>query len=282
MKVVVVYNPKSGGGLTRSELRALFNKYDLTIDTFVPIDDKMSRKLAPFIKKKATIVAVGGDGTLSGVAGLIAGTPAVFAPLPGGTLNHFTKDLGISQDIEEAVARLSHAKIQEIDVARVNGTVFINNSSIGLYPSSLRMRDRFEQYLGKWLAALISSIRTLVRFRTYNVTIGDETFRTPFVFVGNNIYSLEGLGGVTRNRLNKGVLSVFIARTSSRLVLFKIVLFALIGQMHLLDEFDERKTTRLSIVSKRKRLSVSRDGEVMHLKPPLTYEIQAGVLRILY
>jgi diacylglycerol kinase family enzyme len=282
MKVVLVYNAKAGSGLSSAELRILFGKHNISIDALVSVDDTMNHKLAPFIKKKATIVAVGGDGTLSGVAGLIAGTQAVFAPLPGGTLNHFTKDLGISQDIDGAIAKLAQANVRTIDVARVNGIVFINNSSIGLYPSSLRMRDRFERYLGKWLAAIVSSIRTLIRFRTYNVTIGNETFHTPFVFVGNNVYSLEGIGGVTRTALDKGILSVFIARTSSRLVLFKIVLFALIGKMHLLDEFDERKTTKLSIETKRRRLNISRDGEVMRLKSPLTYEIQPGVLRILY
>lgn len=280
MNIVLVYNSKAGGKLTASKLRELCAEHGITIGTLIPIDDNLAQTLAPFIKSKAIIAAVGGDGTLSGVAGIVAGTDAVFAPLPGGTLNHFTKDLGISQDLNEAIAKLSHAVTRTIDVAKVNDTVFINNSSIGLYASSLRMRDRFEQYLGKWLAAIISSVRALVRLRTYNVTIEDETFHTPFVFVGNNIYSLKD--GLARTALDDGILSVFIARTSSRAVLLKIVLFALIGKTHLLDEFDERRTTRLTIESRRRRLSVSRDGEIMHVTPPLVYTVQAGALRIRY
>jgi diacylglycerol kinase family enzyme len=282
MNIILVHNSKAGSGYTEAELRELCKKYGIHIEKCIAVNDTLTRTLAPFIEKGATIVAVGGDGTLSTVAGMIAGTKAVLAPLPGGTLNHFTKDLGISQDIDEAVSRLPHATAHLIDVGEVNGTIFINNSSIGLYPSSLRMRDRFERYVGKWFAAAISSIRALVRFRTYTVTIDDETFHTPFVFVGNNGYVFKGIAGVTRESLSQGALSVFIARTTSRLVLFKIVLFSLVGQMHLLDEFDERKTTRLHIESKRKQLSVSRDGEVMHTRPPLDYVIKPGFLHVLY
>jgi diacylglycerol kinase family enzyme len=282
MKVVLVYNPKAGSRYSEAELRDLCRKYDISIEKSIPVSDKLTSALVPFIQKGATILTIGGDGTLSSVAGMIVGTNAVFAPLAGGTLNHFTKDLGISQNIDEALSRLPNAKVRSVDVGDVNGTVFINNSSIGLYSSSLHMRDRFEQYVGKWLAATISSIRALIRFRTYTVTIDDETFHTPFVFVGNNEYVLKGISGVTRESLTKGVLSVFIARTTSRLVLFKIVLFALVGKMHLLDEFDERKTTKLRIESRRKRLSVSRDGEVMRKRPPLTYVMKPGSLRILY
>ena len=282
MNVILVYNPKSGSALPAAELRALCKKHGIGVERLVPVNDEFRSVLAPFIKKHATIAVAGGDGTLSSVAGLMAGTKAVFAPLPGGTLNHFTKDLGIPQDMDTAIARLSRAKVRTVDVAEVNGTVFINNSSIGLYPSSLRMRDRFERYVGKWTAAVVASIRALVRFRTYTVTIDGETFHTPFVFVGNNAYSISGPGGVARTVLTKGVLSVFIARTTSRLALFKIALFALVGKAYLLDEFDKRETARVTIASKRSRLSVSRDGEVVRVAPPLAYASRPGDLRILY
>jgi diacylglycerol kinase family enzyme len=184
--------------------------------------------------------------------------------------------------MDKAIARLKSATVHGVDVVNVNGEIFINNSSIGLYPSSLRFRNKFEKYLGKWLAAIIASIRAFVRLRTYNVTIDDETFRTPFVFVGNNQYQLDGVGGATRESLDKGDMSVFIARTSSHWALFKIALFALIGKARVLDEFDERKTKKLVIESRRKRLSVSHDGEVSRVKSPLVYEIKAGALRTLY
>lgn len=282
MKLVVVYNSKGGGKFTATSLKELFAAHNVEIEKMIPVDDSLDEAIAPFISSGVTIAVIGGDGTISSMAGKIMGSKATLAPLPGGTLNHFTKDLGVNQDMNEAIANLQAASVHLVDVGTVNETVFINNSSIGLYPSSLRFRDRFEKFLGKWLAATIASIRALVRFRTYRVTVDDETFTTPFVFVGNNIYKLDGVNGGVRESLDGGVLSVFIARTSSRIVLFKIVLFAVIGKMRLLDEFDERQTTKLRIESNRKRMSVSRDGEVRHIKPPLVYEIKKSMLRVLY
>jgi diacylglycerol kinase family enzyme len=282
MKLVVVYNSKGGGRFTAKVLKELFAAHDVEIEKMIPVDDFLDETVEPFIKAGAMIAAIGGDGTISSLAAKIVGSDATLVPLPGGTLNHFTKDLGVSQDMNVAIANLHTAKTHLVDVGAVNGTVFINNSSIGLYPSSLRFRGRYEKFLGKWLAATIASARAFVRFKTYSVTINNETFRTPFVFIGNNIYKLDGANGVVRSSLDEATLSVFIARTSSRLVLFKIVLFAAIGRVKLLDEFDERQTTKLHIQSKSRRLSVSRDGEVKRTVSPLMYEIRRGALKVFY
>lgn len=282
MKIVLVYNPKAGNALKLSELRTACKAHGLVIDRMIMIDDKLRKKLAPFVKKGALIVTYGGDGTLSRVAGMIAGTKAVFAPLPAGTLNHFTKDLGIPQNINAALKNLTTSKIKTVDVATVNGTVFINNSSIGLYPFSLRERRSFESYLGKWPAAVIAGVRTMVHSRTYRVTIEKETFRTPFIFVGNNIYEISNMGVAVRSRIDQGILSVFIVRTTSRWILLKIVLLVLIGKVHKLDEFEIRRVTSLTIETKHYHLSVSHDGEVSHMRSPLYYNIRSKALRLRY
>lgn len=282
MKIVIVYNSRSGSKFTARTLQEICAKHGVEVEKCISVNDLLDSTVQPYIDKGAVIAVVGGDGTVSSMAGKVLGTKAALAPLPGGTLNHFTKDLGIAQDMDEAIASLRVARKHAVDVGVVNGTVFINNSSIGLYPSSLRLRNRFEKYLGKWLAAVIASIRAFARFRTYSVTIDSETFRTPFVFIGNNIYALDGALGANRTALDEGVLSVFIARTTSRFVLFKIALFALVGKARVLDEFDERRTTELTIKSKRRRMSVSRDGEVKRVKSPLTYEIRKGSLNVLF
>ena len=280
MKIVLIYNPKSGSALSSETLRGKCQAAGLTVESLLPLGGELAKTLQPFIKKDSTIAAVGGDGTLSLVAGLLADTEAVFAPLPGGTLNHFTKDLGISQDIDEALHQLVRSRIHNVDIASVNDRAFINNSSIGLYPSSLHVRSRFEDSIGKWPAAVIASMRTLVRFRTYDVTIGKETFHTPFIFVGNNDYSIDGVGGITRTHLNKGELTVFVAKTVSRIALLKIMLFALIGRAKELNEFDVYHAQSLVIKARKNRLSVSRDGEVGRMISPLRYKIHPAALRI--
>jgi diacylglycerol kinase family enzyme len=167
-------------------------------------------------------------------------------------------------------------------VAAVNGRVFINNSSIGLYPSSLRERDKIEATFGKWPAAIVASVRTLVRLRAFTVTIGKETFRTPFVFVGNNEYKLDGIGAPVRTRLDGGILSIFVAKTVSRWSLLKICLFALVGRARMLNDFEVRKVTSMTIKTKKPHLHVSYDGEVRTFSSPLTYEIRKKALHVRY
>ena len=74
------------------------------------------------------VIAGGGDGTISAVASVLAGTGKVLGVLPLGTRNHFARDLGISGDLAEAVRVLSEGMERRVDVGEVNGRVFINNS----------------------------------------------------------------------------------------------------------------------------------------------------------
>lgn len=277
---VVVYNPRSGGSFGRSALAELFAAHTIAVSDWVSVKD-IDRDVPAHAKRGASIIAVGGDGTISHVASILSGTKAVLVPLPGGTLNHFTKDLGVPQDIGNALAGLHAALPKKVDVASVNGNLFVNNSSIGLYPSSLRLRGKLEARLGKWPAAFVATMRSLWNLRIYTIRVGNETFQAPFIFVGNNEYAIDSLGTTARTKLNEGVLSVFIAKTPSRRMLVKIAFYALIGRAHLLDEFDVRAVETITIEVNRSWLSVSYDGEVKRLTPPLVYKIIPQSLTVL-
>lgn len=281
MNIVIVYNPKSGSALSKKELRKKCDAVNIKVKAYIAIGDGFEHTLKPFIRTGAHIAVIGGDGTISAVAGLLAGTKATLIPLPGGTLNHFTKDLNIPQDIDQALERLATLSPRSIDVASVNTVFFINNSSIGLYPTSLRSREHLESFLGKWTAAVVATWRALVNFKTYTATIDDQTVTTPFVFIGNNRYKLDTIGGTSRTRLDEGILTVYITKTQSRRALLKIALFALIGHAKQLDTFEEFFPTTITIETNQSELSISHDGEVTKLKNPLRYEIQPATLNIL-
>jgi diacylglycerol kinase family enzyme len=138
------------------------------------------------------IVAAGGDGTMNGVAAALLGTETALGVLPLGTLNHFARDLNIPMDLEAAVANVFAGRVVRVDVGEVNGRPFLNNSSLGLYPSIVREReDEQRKGHGKWVAfaeAVVFAIRhyspLYVNLRTARQNqIAD---RTPFIFVGNN------------------------------------------------------------------------------------------------
>jgi diacylglycerol kinase family enzyme len=85
---------------------------------------------------------------------VLTGTGVPLGILPLGTLNHFAQDLDIPSDIEGAVDVISAACARQVDVAEVNGHVFINNSSIGIYPFLVLNRERRRRNEGraKWIA----------------------------------------------------------------------------------------------------------------------------------
>ena len=86
--------------------------------------------------------------------------------LPLGTFNHFAKDLGLPLELGAAARVAASGRVVRVDVGEVNGRVFINNSSIGLYPRLVRRRQRQQERLGrgKWAAFLFAALAVLRRY----------------------------------------------------------------------------------------------------------------------
>ncbi len=235
----------------------------------------------------ATIVAGGGDGTLNAVASHLVGTGTRFGILPLGTLNHFAKDLGIPLDPVEALQTIATGRVIAVDVGEVNGHYFLNNSSLGLYPDIVRDRIRQQRRLGrgKWLAFMWAVWGALRRspFLSVRLTVdGQATLhRTPFVFVGNNAYRMEGFQIGSRARLTDGVLSVYVADGARRWKLVALGLRALFGRLRQAREFREYRAAELRVETPHRRLRVATDGEVRKMDSPFLYRIHAGGLKVI-
>lgn len=231
------------------------------------------------------IVAGGGDGTISAVASVVAGSHTILGVLPMGTLNHFAKDLGVPADMNAAVRILADGKARKIDVGEVNGRIFVNNSGLGLYPAMVEQRER-EQKRGvsKWIATFWAAAKALTRYRLLTVrvaTSGEHLVRiTPIVFIGNNQYSMQSLNAGSRACLDAGQLSLYIPRHKKRLQLLWLSLRAILGQLRE-DDFDILLTQELWIATRRRHLRVTLDGEVAKLEAPLHYRIHPGALRVM-
>ncbi|RYF29736.1 MAG: sphingosine kinase [Chloroflexi bacterium] len=279
MNIVVVYNGKSGSALPKSELEQLFTTNSIAVDKMIDITVD-----ADSIKQHATkgtvIAAVGGDGTISSVADMLHNTDAILAPLPGGTLNHFTKDIGVDQDLGQAIRNLLLKRQKSVDLASVNKTVFINNSSIGLYPTSVREREQLQQSFGKWPSAVVASIKAFVKFKHYSVTINGQDYQTPFVFIGNNLYDLAD--GARRTSLSDGKLCVYLVASNKRSSLLKIVGYALFGSIHESEDLLAFQSDQVTIHAKKSFIRVSRDGETGTQETPLVYKSLPQVLNVLY
>src|ERR1700722_19290020 len=101
-------------------------------------------------KDPAFIGAAGGDGTIRTVVQELIGTGIPLLVVPAGTRNHFAKDLGI-EDLDGA-EKAAAGRVRSVDVGSVNGTYFVNNSSIGVYPKVVVRRELHERRLRKGVA----------------------------------------------------------------------------------------------------------------------------------
>src|SRR5438067_322164 len=140
------------------------------------------------------LIVGGGDGSVAAAAAALAGTETSLGILPLGTLNHFARDLGLPLNIDEAARLIASGPERRVDVAEMNGRIFINNSAIGLYPLMVVDRDLQRMRLGRSrrLAMIVASLRTLARFnhRRLTLTINDQqaVLDTTLLFVRTNDY----------------------------------------------------------------------------------------------
>ena len=232
------------------------------------------------------VVIGGGDGSVNSAASLLAGTGVPLGVLPVGTLNHFARDLGMPLELEEAALTIATAAPRAVDVAEVNGQVFVNNAVLGVYPYMVADRERRRERhgLSKWPAMALAFLRMLWRFPRRRLTLvidGDRRpVRTPALLVGVNAYDPQGFA-VRRPALDRGELFVVLARHRGPL---SFIWFAFRSAFLGLDgarDFEVHELHELEVTARASRLPVATDGELRRLRPPLRFRIRPGELLVL-
>ena len=293
MKIRVIVN-RGGGTLKGSDdeeqrIAAAFEAAGVKADLRMTEADDIvaAMKEAAAAPGLDAVVAGGGDGTLSCAAGQLAGSGRAFGILPLGTLNHLARDAGIPTDIEEAAKVIAAGHIREIDVAEVNGRVFVNNSAVGLYPDMVMLREMEQERLGrsKRMAMLSASFASLRNFRRHRLWISapglEAPVRTPLLFVGNNRYQVNLFGLGKRERLDEGELCLYAIRAGSRLRLFWAGIRGIFGRLDQQRDFITAYVPDAEISSDRGALTLSIDGETERMETPLRYRIRPKALRLI-
>jgi diacylglycerol kinase family enzyme len=290
--VAVIVNAGAGHGhddAAAAELRRLLAEARLDAELTLAEDgEAMIAAARRALDGGAELVAAGGgDGTINAVASVVADSGVAFGVLPLGTLNHFAKDLGIPLALPDAVRNLAQGHPVAVDVGEVNGRVFLNNSSLGLYPDIVHDREKQQRRLGrgKWPAALWAALGALRRYPCLSMRLAVDgqrlARRTPFVFIGNNVYTMRGLAIGERARLDAGVLSVYVAQHPTRLGLLRFAIDAVRGCLGEERDFDVLQAVDFEIETLKKRVRVATDGEVTVMRAPLRYRVRPGALRVL-
>ena len=291
-QAIVILNASAGGGCNAEFADNLAGKFqDAGLHVRVTLaasgDELVQTAERAVGEGYKTIVAGGGDGTLNAVASALVGSDVAFGILPLGTLNHFAKDLRIPLDLDSAVRTIAEGHTVPVDAGEINGRLFLNNSSLGLYPDTVRERERQQKRLGrgKWLAFFWAAVTALRRYPFLDLTIslGGKVFkrRTPFIFIGNNAYLMEGFNIGERERLDGANLSLYVVQRTGRMGLLALALRALFGRLRQAKDFDMLLAREIVIDTRHRAIRVSTDGEVSRMSPPLRYRIVPAALKVI-
>jgi len=233
------------------------------------------------------VVVGGGDGTLSSAAAELVGARTPLGVLPLGTRNHFARDLGLPTDLEEAARVIAAGHVREVDVGEVNGRVFLNNCSLGVYPDLVRDRETQEvrDDRRRWVATLRASWGSLRRFRVRTVTLNVDGriwhVTTPLVFVGNNRYDTRLFALGRRLLLEEGVLWLYVARNTSRLGIVRLGARMLLGRLEQAQDFEAVAAAEVELRTYRRALRLAVDGEVLPMVSPLRFRVRPRALAVL-
>jgi diacylglycerol kinase family enzyme len=210
-----------------------------------------------------------------------------FGVIPLGTFNYFARDLGIPLDPRAAAAAIATGHIRRVHVARVNGHLFLNNASFGLYRKLLEDRERVKQRFGRYkIVAVLSALATLWRFRqvyTLHIVLDGRhaTLRTPMLFFGLNSLQLEKLDLDVASCTHAGQMAVIALQPTSR---WQLLGLALRGALHGLHDSPELRCHGASQVlveqPGRSTTRVAVDGETVDCSLPLRFEVQRDALRV--
>ncbi|MBA3686032.1 MAG: hypothetical protein H0W72_12455 [Planctomycetes bacterium] len=286
-RMLVLVNAVAGTGSGPDAIGEAFARCDLT-PTIRPLNEGTIARLARGEGDAwDVVVAAGGDGTVASVAHALIGRRAALGVLPTGTLNHFARDLGLPLELPAAVAAVRSGVVRVIDVGEVNGRIFINNSSVGLYPSLLQERDRERRTRGrrKYPAMAVAMARAVRRFPNHRVrlAIGGKRFAplVPFVFVANNGYSWKHADFARRPNLDGGRLYCYVPPRSGRRAIARLMAAWLFDRVRHPEELVALPVERLQLDAAARSLAVALDGEVFELTPPLKFRIRHRALRVI-
>jgi diacylglycerol kinase family enzyme len=278
--IPALVNPR--GGSAGAVLDALRKDARFSLEELEP--DKIPGRLRELADSGATRIAVsGGDGTIAGAAAVLAGRQVELAVIPGGTLNHLARDHDIPIDAEKAAELAVTGSAEWVDIAEVNGKLFLNTSSAGAYVTFVRTRERLEKRLPYRVASIFAAARILFRLPRFSVHLEAEgekrSYRASLVFVGVGERDFEAPKLGARKPHGRRGLHVIVVQGSTRAKLFAIALGAIVRGLNArIDNVDAFIVDECRVEMPRPEGNVATDGEISLMRAPLEYRLRRDAL----
>lgn len=299
LALAIVLNCGSGHQETQARMDTLHGVLEgagrrhevFCIDGQRPPREVAEQAVAWAVARQGAVVAAGGDGTLNTVAQALLPTGLPMGVLPQGTFNYFARNHGIPTDMEQAVRALLTARESPVQVGLLNDRVFLVNASLGLYPQLLEDRETFKKQFGRYrFNAMLAALGTILRqHRTWTLELDlngrSAVVRTATLFVGNNRMQVEQLGLPEAQATGAGLLTAVMVKPVGRLGMLGLALRGALGHLaeaaNAVDFAFRRLTVTPAHGPRERRLRVALDGEVLHMRTPLTFAVSPTPLRLL-
>ena len=281
---VLIMNLKSGGGKAeRFHLVDECRERGIEPIVLTPGTDLLELAEDAVARGADVIGMAGGDGSQALVASVASRYGIPHVVIPAGTRNHFALDLGLDRDdVVGALDAYSEGVERTIDLAEVNGRVFVNNASMGVYAKvvqSPEYRDAKLRTAAAMLPTIIGPDATPMDLR-FALPSGEQSLTSQLILVSNNPYNLHDLrGGGTRARMDAGVLGIMSLMVRGATDMQKLVALESIGQVGQFGGWQEWVAPDFEVRSA-KPVEIGVDGEALTLEPPLQFRIRPGALTV--
>ena len=233
------------------------------------------------------VVAAGGDGTLNAVASKLMGTDIPMGILPLGTFNYVARVLNIPLDLLDAAKAIGEGQPRSVHVAQLNQHIYLNNASLGLYPLFIQKREQFKKHFGRFpLHAYTSALDVLIRDRKelkLEVEVDGQRYpvKTPLIFFGNNQLQLAEMKLRIAKAAEAGKVAGVVVAKSDKRTLFKTLWQLIKGNLDQASDVYSFAADEVIVHSKRNKLTVAVDGEIVTMTPPLKITVRKHALNIM-
>ncbi|HEX5193831.1 MAG TPA: diacylglycerol kinase family protein [Solirubrobacteraceae bacterium] len=270
---VLFYNPRSGGGKAqRFHLVNEARRRGIDSVELRPGDD-LETLVRDAVNRGADALAMaGGDGSQAIVAMIAAELDLPYACIPAGTRNHFALDLGVDRDdVVGALDAFVDGGERRVDLAEVNGLVFVNNVSLGLYADAVQRPEYRDAKLHTLLDTVPDVLGPDVGLPDLNCSGPAGRECAVAILVSNNAYLLgRAIGSGTRPRLDRGELGVAVLAPATSN-----------GDGRVSRKLGKQQwRTPVFEIDAGSAVAAGIDGEATHLDPPLRFRILPAALRV--
>jgi undecaprenyl-diphosphatase len=260
--VVLVINPASGSGTGSRVVDEVRDALPAAEIVELGDDDDIVAALHDAAKRAEVLAVGGGDGTVSCAAGIAVEKGLPLAVFPGGTFNHFAKDIGCDS-VAKTVDAIRRGSVGCVDLVCLNEErIVVNTASIGAYPRFVQTREKLEHKIGKPLAGLYAMFHTLRRDEPVRIAYDNKTLQTSLFFLGNSTYLPSGFAPSLRTRMDDGLIDVRILETGRRFSTMRIVTSLALGRLERSPLYHEMRVPEFAFAAVDGSTVLAHDGEV--------------------